>query len=149
MKQELTPKEKIAEMLFNETTASFPSKLITEILQRIADERVSKITTYKPYNHKTSNLFEACGLNEDDVKPFTDKFGEYMASDDVTKLSQGVEFVENSGISKKILAFLFVNLAHDKIKQKAESSDLSDLSKLADMAKILAELKKKMEDSDE
>lgn len=149
MTQVLTPKEKIAETLFNETTANFPSKLITEILTRISDERVSEITTYRPYNHDAGNILEACGLTENDVKSFTDKFTEYMASDEVSKLSEGIEFVENSDTSRRILAYWFVNLSHKKVEQKAKSLDIGDLSKLADIAKTLAELKKKSEGSDE
>ncbi len=133
-KTKITPKEEIANHLFEHTTSQFPSALAVEILERIEDTRSHDSDVVTGYNHEEHDFLAACGITDvDGFKNKLERLAEFHSTQ--SKHSQAVEFLETH-FSKKELAYHAINVTR-KAFEREESSLGGSLSELAKLLKRL------------
>jgi hypothetical protein len=134
-KTKITPKEEIANHLFEHTTSQFPSALAVEILERIEDTRSHESNVATGYNHEERDFLAACGITDvDGFKDKLEKLAEFHSTQ--SNHSEAVEFLETH-FSKKEIACHAIN-----VTRKAFETQESSLSgPLSELAKLLKRLK--------
>jgi hypothetical protein len=107
--KKLTPKVEIMQQLFENTTAAFPSALITEIGERLLEERSENAKVITTYNHNAPNVTEACGISEERCKQLHTRLCELVLEDKQHKrLSQVMETLEKENYSKQEITFMMI-----------------------------------------
>lgn len=120
--------------------SNIPAEVINFIGANLPDNNVNSI----PFDHDNDQVFEACGIKEEDCKEMTDVLNDYMNTlpEGQRQQSRAIQYIINSGNSKFIRIAIIAGL--QKVRDNARESESSDLNGL-----LLKALLKKLRDKDE
>lgn len=117
-------KSKVMETLLD-SSCNIPSDIISFIGMNLPNDAENKVV----FNHEADNMFEACGITQDDTTSLTKGLNDYMNSlpHGERANSKAVEYVLNSNNVKWLLLCIISTIK--QVSVSTEENNLSDIKK--------------------